>query len=143
MTPADLARLHAAAFASPRPWSEAEFANLLGGSGTLLVSAPEGFALGRALAGEAELLTIAVARAARRQGIGARLLRDFLAEAAACGAGTVFLEVAEDNAAARALYRAAGFAEAGRRRGYYLMPDGCRTDALVLRREGNRPAPDI
>jgi ribosomal-protein-alanine N-acetyltransferase len=42
----------------------------------------------------------------------------------------MFLEVAERNGAARALYAAAGFAAAGRRRRYY--PDGA--DALVLRR---------
>ncbi|HEY0838393.1 MAG TPA: alanine acetyltransferase, partial [Azospirillum sp.] len=40
---------------------------------------------------------------------------------------------AEDNAAARALYAAAGFATVGRRPGYYKRPDG-RVAALVLRR---------
>lgn len=143
MTPADLARFHAGAFTSPRPWTEAEFASLLGGPGVVLVTQPEGFALGRALAGEAELLTIAVIDTARRRGIGSRLLRSFLVEAAARGAGTVFLEVAEDNTAALALYLAAGFVEAGRRRAYYLMPDGRRTDALVLRRKANSAAPEI
>ena len=44
----------------------------------------------------------------------------------------LFLEVAEDNAAARALYATAGFAEAGRRRGYYAAADGGRRDALLL-----------
>jgi ribosomal-protein-alanine N-acetyltransferase len=43
------------------------------------------------------------------------------------------LEVAVDNAAALRLYRRAGFAEAGRRRGYYERPGG-RVDALVLTR---------
>jgi ribosomal-protein-alanine N-acetyltransferase len=43
----------------------------------------------------------------------------------------MFLEVSERNAAARALYAAAGFAEVGRRRRYYA--DGA--DALVLRRD--------
>jgi ribosomal-protein-alanine N-acetyltransferase len=143
VTPGDLARLHAGAFVSPRPWSEAEFASLMGGPGVVLVSAPEGFALGRALAGEAELLTIAVAEDARRRGIGGRLLAAFVAEAAAQGAGVVFLEVAEDNVAAQALYRAAGFAEAGRRRGYYRMPDGRAVDALVLRRGAVGGPPEI
>jgi ribosomal-protein-alanine N-acetyltransferase len=54
-----------------------------------------------------------------------------MAQAVAGGAVAMFLEVAEGNAAARALYGAAGFAEAGRRRRYYA--DG--GDALVLRRE--------
>ena len=133
MTPADLAHLHARSFTTPRPWTEAEFAALLADKGAVLVTGPHGFAMGRALANEAELLTIAVAPEARQQGAGQRLLRDFLAAAQGMGADAVFLEVAEDNTAARALYRAAGFAEAGRRRGYYRMPDGRRVDAVVMR----------
>jgi [ribosomal protein S18]-alanine N-acetyltransferase len=143
MTPAELAHFHAEAFTSARPWSEAEFASLLGGPGVVLVCAPKGFLLGRALAGEAEILTIAVAEGSRRQGIGSGLLRGFLTEAAALGAETVFLEVAEENAAALALYHRMGFAEVGRRRAYYLLSDGRRTDALVLRREANGLAPEI
>jgi ribosomal-protein-alanine N-acetyltransferase len=49
--------------------------------------------------------------------------------AAAQGAVAMFLEVAVTNTAARALYAAHGFTEAGLRRRYYS--DG--TDALVLR----------
>ena len=45
-----------------------------------------------------------------------------------------FLEVAADNAAAQALYARAGFAESGRRRGYYRRPDGSGLDALVMQR---------
>ena len=86
------------------------------------------------MAGEAEILTIAVDPAARRQGIATRLLATFLAEARARNAESVFLEVATDNAAARALYAAAGFRTAGVRRDYYLTPQGHRVDALVLRR---------
>jgi ribosomal-protein-alanine N-acetyltransferase len=57
----------------------------------------------------------------------------FLAAARGRGAGPVFLEVSAANAAALALYRAAGFAEAGRRPGYYRTPEGAALDALVLR----------
>ena len=135
-TPEALARLHAAAFVSPRPWSAAEFATLLASPHSLLTVAPEGFALARVLAQEAELLTLAVAPGARRRGLGRALLEGCLAQAARRGAGAMFLEVAADNAAARALYARAGFAETGLRRGYY---DG--TDALVLRRDlSPRPA---
>lgn len=133
-TPTDLARLHAASFTDPRPWSAAEFAALLAGDDAMLVAEAQGFALGRAIAGEAELLTLAVAPEARRQGLGRRLLRAFLAEAAARDCRTVFLEVAVDNHTALALYRAAGFADAGRRRGYYAGAGGHRVDALVLSR---------
>lgn len=134
MTPADLARLHAASFTTPRPWSAAEFAGLLASAGSFLIRDPDGFALARAVADEAEVLTLAVAPAARRQGIGRRLLAGLLAEAAARGCRSVFLEVAADNAAALALYRRAGFTVAGRRPAYYAAPDGRRIDALVLAR---------
>jgi ribosomal-protein-alanine N-acetyltransferase len=53
----------------------------------------------------------------------------------------MFLEVAEDNLAARALYDGAGFAVAGRRRDYYGHADGSRSDALVLRLDLNSGRP--
>lgn len=132
MTAAELATLHAACFTTPRPWSEAEIADLLASRFCFLIEAPAGFLIGREIAGEAELLTVAVDPAARRQGHGRRLLAGFAAEARARGAETAFLEVAEDNTAARALYAAAGWRGSGRRRGYYHSPDGRAVDALVL-----------
>jgi ribosomal-protein-alanine N-acetyltransferase len=90
---------------------------------------PLGFALGRAQADQAEILTIAVRPGARGQGVGRALVNALLAEAAKRGALELFLEVAEPNAAARALYAGAGAKEVGRRRRYYA--DGA--DALVLR----------
>lgn len=135
MTPEVLAALHDASFVTPRPWTAAEFATLLAGPGVFLLDEEaEGFLLGRALAGEAEVLTLAVAPAARRRGMGTRLLARFLDEAGRQGAESAFLEVAAGNAAARALYAAAGFAEAGRRRGYYRDPEGRAEDAVVMRR---------
>ena len=44
----------------------------------------------------------------------------------------LYLEVAEDNAAAAALYQSLGFSESGRRKGYYERPQGPAVDALVL-----------
>jgi ribosomal-protein-alanine N-acetyltransferase len=93
---------------------------------------PGAFLLGRVVAGEAELLTIAVHPDQRRAGLGGALVGAFLTEAAARGGESAFLEVAEGNAAARALYAACGFAPAGRRRGYYHRPDGASEDALIL-----------
>lgn len=139
MTPDRLAALHAAAFVTPRPWGEAEFAALLAEPGVFLVAEEAGFALGRAVLDEAELLTIAVAPEARRQGLGHRLMTEWEVAAAARGARRALLEVAQDNTAARALYAARGFTPAGRRRGYYRHPDGHRVDALVL--ELHLPAP--
>lgn len=131
---ARLAAIHVEAFDRPgeTPWTEAAFADLLAQTGVFAVEAPDGFVLMRTVADEAEILTLAVRPAARRGGQGARLVGEGVLAAAARGAGRVFLEVAEDNAAARALYARAGFAEAGRRPGYYAAADGGRRDALLL-----------
>lgn len=132
MTPTQLAALHAAAFDSPRPWSAAEFAAILAGAGTFLVAEDQGFLVGRAVAGEAELLTIAVPPARRRRGSGRRLLARFEAEAAGRGAAAAHIEVAADNTAALGLYRAAGWQETGRRRAYYPRAGSAAVDALIL-----------
>ncbi|SIO40349.1 ribosomal-protein-alanine N-acetyltransferase [Rhodovulum sp. ES.010] len=134
MTPEALAALHALCFTYPRPWTSAEFAALLATPDTWLTGDATAFALGRAVAGEAELLALAVHPAARRRGLGRARLAGFEAGAQTRAAGEAFLEVAADNAAARALYQAAGYREAGRRPGYYAAPDGRRVDALVLRK---------
>ncbi|MDP2064128.1 MAG: GNAT family N-acetyltransferase [Phaeovulum sp.] len=134
MTPAAMAALHAAAFSTPRPWSAAEIAGLCATAGVFVLGDSRGFVLGRALAGEAELLTLAVAPAERRRGLGRALLAGFEAAARLAGAEAAFLEVAAANAPARALYAAAGWRETGRRRGYYRNPDGSPEDALVLTR---------
>jgi ribosomal-protein-alanine N-acetyltransferase len=97
-----------------------------------------GLILMRAIAGEAEVLTLAVEPSHRRRGVARALLRAGLTQAAASGAEEVFLEVAADNVAALALYRAEGFREAGHRGGYYRRPGGAAVDALVLRRTLNR-----
>jgi ribosomal-protein-alanine N-acetyltransferase len=61
------------------------------------------------------------------------LLAAGLNEAASRGSARLILEVAADNAAALALYRAAGFTEIGRRADYYHRADG-RMTALVMAR---------
>ncbi len=80
------------------------------------------------LAGEAHLMSVVVADRERRRGLGARLVAGVLADAAAHGASAVTLEVRRSNTAARALYRRAGFVDAGVRPRYYA--DG--EDAVVL-----------
>lgn len=136
MTPEVLAALHARAFRTPAPWRAADFAGLLADPLVyLLVEGDAAFLIGRAVAGEAELLTIAVAPEARRRGLGRTLVARFLYQARLRGAERAFLEVAADNGGAIGLYESAGFAPAGRRPGYYLTPEGQRVDALVLSRE--------
>ena len=126
----ELAALHATAFDAP--WKAGEIAQLLAGPGVFVVAEPDGFILIRVVADEAEILTLAVRPSARRGGLGRRLVEAAVVRAAALGAERMFLEVAEDNVAARALYARTGFTEAGRRRGYYARADGSREDALVL-----------
>ena len=90
----------------------------------MLTDGGEGFVLARAVAGEAEILSIGVVPAHRRKGLGRRLLSTAAVEARRRGAARLFLEVASDNAPALALYRRAGFAKVGRRAGYYHRPAG-------------------
>ncbi len=92
--------------------------------------APQGMAMLRVAADEAELLTIAVIPAARRTGAGAALLEQAIEQAVRRGARRMFLEVAPGNQAAYALYRRHGFTAIGRRRNYYANG----SDALVLAR---------
>ena len=129
MTPDALARLHSRCFASPPPWSARAFADALATRNTFLLCAPGAFALGRVVAGEAELLTLAVAPEARRRGVARNLCSRFGEAARTTGADAAFLEVAADNAAARALYLGCGWIEAGRRPRYY----GPALDAVIMR----------
>jgi [ribosomal protein S18]-alanine N-acetyltransferase len=134
-----LADVHAEAFDTP--WDAAAFAALLDQAGVFVVEEADGFILMRAVADEAEILTLAVRPGARRRGAGGRLVGQGAAAAAARGAVQLFLEVADDNAAARALYARAGFVEAGRRPGYYTRADGSRWDALLLTLKLGVPLP--
>lgn len=134
MMPAQMAALHARCFTVPRPWSAAEIAQLLADPQVYALFQPSGFLIGRCVAGEAELLTVAVAPEERRQGLGAQLVSGFVTEALERGAEVAFLEVAADNAPALALYHAQGFSATGRRRAYYRAESGQAVDALVLSR---------
>ena len=127
-----LADIHARCFA--KPWDAHAIGALLETPGTTaLIGTCESFAMIRVAAGEAEILTLCVAPERRRLGLGARMLGEAARLAEAQGARALFLEVAEANAAARALYARAGFVEVGRRRSYYAVGE----DALVL--HGNLP----
>jgi ribosomal-protein-alanine N-acetyltransferase len=141
-----LAAAHASAFDAS--WTAPDIAALMRASGGFALlaeddaGAAQGFILGRALAGEAEIMTLAVAPAARRKGLGRELVEALAKEAVGRDARTLFLEVAADNEGAIALYKAIGFERAGLRRAYYARPGGPRMDALVLRRPLNSQPPD-
>jgi ribosomal-protein-alanine N-acetyltransferase len=91
-----------------------------------------GFLIAHRLGLEWELENIVIDPAARRKGLGAQLLRELLARAREANSGSVFCEVRESNLAARALYEKLGFAETGRRKGYYSSPT---EDAILCRCE--------
>ena len=119
-----LARLHGICFADA--WSETTLAELLASPGVfgILADGGEGFVLVRAIAGEAEILSIGVIPDHRRKRIGRALLSAAAVEARRRGAERLYLEVASDNGPALALYRQAGFAKVGQRAGYYRRAAG-------------------
>lgn len=132
------------------PWSQESFASSIEPQRMRFLVAEEGdgAALGRPdpsgeprilgyvvallLFEEAEIANLAVAPWARRRGVGGLLLDRVSADLAAVGVRSVYLDVRESNAGARALYASRSFAVVGRRRGYYRHPT---EDALLLKRD--------
>jgi ribosomal-protein-alanine N-acetyltransferase len=119
-------------------WTRSQCAGILPMNGVSLVVARDtdtgeaiGFSLSRTVVDESELLLLGVLPSRHRQGIGARLLEDFMDRARAKGAERVHLEVRDGNPAV-GMYREAGFRPIGRRRNYYHAPDGKRFDALTF-----------
>ncbi len=97
--------------------------------------APVGLLLVQAAADDADILTLGVLPGAwRRRGLARRLLGLGMAALRVDGITRLVLEVAEDNTGAVAFYRAEGFAEVGRRRGYFCGEPGHARDALVMAR---------
>ncbi|MEM0899889.1 MAG: N-acetyltransferase [Pseudomonadota bacterium] len=137
-----LADLHAKSFT--RGWTDGEFLEILGKPTACgFVLRPAGkrakeivaFVLARSVAGETEILTIAVASNWRRYGCGRRLMDEVLRKAHADRVESVFLEVDEGNKAAVALYKKLGFIQVGTRDGYYRKQAGENAAALVMRRD--------
>jgi ribosomal-protein-alanine N-acetyltransferase len=142
-----IASIHARSFAEA--WGVGAIAELMAMPGAfgLLAAAsspqghePAGFVLARIAQDDCEILSLAVGSPHRRRGIARSLLQQATAMAAAAGASRLFLEVAEDNWAARRLYATLGFAPVGRRRNYYRRGQSM-VAALTMRlliRPGNR-----
>jgi ribosomal-protein-alanine N-acetyltransferase len=131
---AAIAAVHGASF--KRGWGEDEIYRLLiernvvahrAMSGRKLI----GFILSRLAAGEAEILSVAIAPKWRGRALARPLLDLHLRRLAGFGVRSVFLDVDKSNAPARALYKRAGFHEVGQRQGYYASG----ATALVLRRD--------
>ena len=134
-----IAELHATLF--PTPW-EADAVKALiehPAAVSLIAALPGrkivGFVIAQIAADEAEILSIGVAADAQRQGIGRKLVDGTVRAAARAEARRLYLDVAESNVAARALYAACGFSAAGHRKAYYTLPDGAREDGFLLARD--------
>ena len=117
-------------------WTAPQCAGLIPMPGVWLSVARDGgstlgFALGRVVVREAELLLLAVKRDSQGSGVGRKLLQRFVDIAVARGAQRLYLEVRDGNPAIK-LYRSAGFSEVGRRKNYYTGKDGQIYDALTL-----------
>ena len=128
-----------------RPWTEAEFSNLLRmPSYRALVATkasdypdglevPVGFVIGMYAGDEGDLLFIGVVPDYLRRGIGLMILDAFLADAKSLGVCNMLLEVAEGNEAARKLYARCGFHEIAKRKNYYRSDDGHSQNAVVMK----------
>jgi ribosomal-protein-alanine N-acetyltransferase len=132
---AQLVALHASAFTEA--WSMEAICELLSTPGVFAFFLPGGFILARAAGGEAEILTLAVVSAGRRQGLGRALVRAAASHAQELGAQAMFLEVVAANCAAYGLYRGLGFAKVGMRKAYFGGQD-----ADILKAALPLPYPD-
>lgn len=118
-------------------WTRSQCAGILPMTGVRLVLARDGdgtglgFSLYRTVAGDSELLLLAVDPRAQRRGIGRQLLDHFIEDSRSSGAEKIHLEVRDGNAATL-LYEAAGFTEVNRRRNYYRGKAGAQFDALTF-----------
>jgi ribosomal-protein-alanine N-acetyltransferase len=139
VTRADLpavADLHARCFA--HAWDAEFLGRMLAQPGTFCILAtqadvPAGFAIGRAIVDEAEILSLGVEPGSRRNGLGVALARAAASHAAMAGALAMFLEVSAANRSARTLYERLGFREVGHRPAYYADLPGPGSDAVILR----------
>ena len=127
-----MASLHALRF--PKPWPASDFADHVTRDLALVDSpAVRALLVVREGGGQAEVLTLATHPDAARRGLARALLLESIP---LLSAPVLFLEVAEGNAPAIALYRSLGFEVFGRRPGYYSTPTGRETALLMQRRLG-------
>lgn len=89
-----------------------------------------GYAVAALQSGSAELESVAVAAAVRREGVGGTLCKAAITWCTEHGAKEMTLEVRAANATAIGLYKRLGFVETARRPGYYRDPED---DAVMMR----------
>ncbi len=118
MTPAELAGTHGAAFGG-KGWPLADFESYLTAPNIRIFGDEMCFAVMRIAGPEAEVLTLATHPDVQGTGRATVMLADALNSLRASRIEEVFLEVAEDNAAARAVYTRNGFKAFATRTSYY------------------------
>lgn len=119
---------------NPSPWSEAVLQRYFAKQAIdacLIDDQCWGFCVYDQIAGEAELLLVAVAAQHRRLGLGTLMINHMLQQLQNSCAERVFLEVRQSNIAAIQLYEGLGFNQVGVRPNYYPVEQG-REDALLL-----------
>lgn len=129
----DLAKTHEAAFPG-KGWSVEAFASYQADPACRIFGDASSFALVRRTLDEAEILTLATHPDVQGQGRATKVLENLVLNEKLADTRMVFLDVAEDNDAARALYARAGFEVFAERKGYYRSPTGHRSTALILRK---------
>lgn len=92
---------------------------------------PVGAVLAMRAGDDMDIINIAVAESYRRKRLGQGLLELLVTTANAAAVGRILLEVAEDNAPAKAFYANMGFNEIGTRPAYYPR-GGYRVDAKIM-----------
>lgn len=121
VTPEGLAITHATAFGG-KGWPVSDFRDYLANPTVLIFGDDHCFCVVRVMVTEAEILTLATRPSYQRKGRASAMLRGALAHLRQVGVVEVFLEVAQTNIAAHALYARTGFTAFDERRDYY--PDG-------------------
>ena len=119
------------------PWSEKSIASELENPLSLWLVAVDGGQLigyvgSQTVLGETDMMNLAVAPEARRQGTGRALVLALVDALTEKGSHSLMLEVRVSNTPDRTLYESLGFSQVGRRPKYYVNP---KEDALILRKE--------
>ncbi len=133
-----MSRLHMRCFDDP--WSAVSFRGLLLDTSILTLGVERdgglvAFVMAQTIAGESDILTVATDPDLRRQGLATTLIGALINRLGERGVSRITLDVAEDNAPARALYRGFGFTEDGRRPRYYTAGRDVPVDAVLMSRK--------
>ena len=119
------------------PWSEKSIASELENPLSVWLVAVDGGQLigyvgSQTVLDGSDMMNIAVAPEARRQGTGRALVLALVDALTEKGSHSLMLEVRVSNTPAQKLYESLGFSQVGRRPKYYVNPI---EDALILRKE--------